>query len=112
RGSDRAPDRAHQQPHRALQAAREGPPLAPGPPDAHREAAEPPRVPPTQGRRAVPGRHREARNPSLTGSPITDRSSDGRGPGARERAAALPAPHGVRRIPADTRGHTLVWLTP
>ena len=54
--------------------------------------------------------HRQARHPPLTAAllHITDRSSDGTNPGAPERADREPAPHGVRRIPADTRGQFFV----
>ena len=58
----RHPERAHHLPDRALQDARQGPPLAPRPAEARRPAPAPARLPEEQGPEpAISGRHHQER---------------------------------------------------
>ena len=67
RSPDRAPLRADQRPHRSLQDSPEGPSLPARPAHAHRQAPRAARVPPQEGRGALPGIDRKARDPQVIG---------------------------------------------
>src|SRR6266436_9075264 len=102
RSADRPPVRADQRADRPLQDAPEGPPLAPRPAHADREAARAPRVPAQEGHGALPSADGKARNPQVTVESDWHRPSTARTCRAR-RTHAFLTPESARALFRDLR---------
>ena len=110
RSSSRAPQRAHQLPHRALQDAREGSPLPPRPAEARRPAPAPARLPEAQGHRPLRGADPASRHPQVARTSaarrVRRRCSPARSSGYRP-AQQLGLPSSAKDAHMHTRNITI-----